>query len=230
MNCGDYLNLLQQSLDGFPVPAESGLEAHLRECPACASRFAAARRLSAGLRLQPAPVPPPALASRIASAAVVDYRRRVMRRRVLWGALAASVVFGLGVRFAFTPGGQPPAENEMVKVAPATPQPAVLPPSPKQNLAPLRDTVAQAREAVASLTSRTASEAMGRTRLLLPSVPSQSLAKLEIPPADTPAKPLREAGENFTASLGPVTNSARRAVDLFLRDIPPVGGQGRGGL
>jgi hypothetical protein len=71
---------------------------------------------------------------------------------------------------------------------------------------------------------------MGQTRFLLPIVPGRSIAKMEMPPADTPARPLREAGENFTAGLGPVASSARRAVDLFLRDIPPIGGQGRGGL
>jgi hypothetical protein len=95
---------------------------------------------------------------------------------------------------------------------------------------PLRNAVAEAGEAVASLTSRTADEAVGQTRLLLPFKPGQSLADLDLAPPEAPAKPLREAGENFTAGLGPVASSARRAVDLFLRDIPPVGAQGRRGL
>jgi hypothetical protein len=33
---------------------------------------------------------------------------------------------------------------------------------------------------------------------------------------------LREAGEGVGDGLEPVTNSARRAVDLFLRELPPM--------
>jgi hypothetical protein len=150
-----------------------------------------------------------------------------LRRRAIVGALAASLLAALGVRFSFTARNQPLVERAVVKVSP----PTVVDSSPPISApAPLRDTVTEARDAVASLTSRTADEAMGQTRFLLPIVPGRSIAKMEMPPADTPARPLREAGENFTAGLGPVASSARRAVDLFLRDIPPIGGQGRGGL
>ncbi len=33
---------------------------------------------------------------------------------------------------------------------------------------------------------------------------------------------LREAGQNVSSGLEPVANSARRAVNLFLRELPPV--------
>ena len=37
---------------------------------------------------------------------------------------------------------------------------------------------------------------------------------------DTPTRSLREAGQGVSAGLEPITNSARRAFDLFLREVP----------
>ena len=90
-----------------------------------------------------------------------------------------------------------------------------------------RATSTSAGEAVASLTTRTADQTVDQTRILFPIVPSTSLADLDLVPPEAPAKPLREAGENLTAALSPVAASARRAVDLFLRDVPPVNNPAR---
>jgi hypothetical protein len=53
---------------------------------------------------------------------------------------------------------------------------------------------------------------------------------LDLAPPDAPVKSLREAGESVSAGLGPVASSARRAVDLFIRDLSPAGGSTRRGL
>jgi hypothetical protein len=92
----------------------------------------------------------------------------------------------------------------------------------------LRSAVAEAGEAVASLTSRTADQALDNTRLLMPVVSGPRFDDVELP-GDATARPLREAGQNLSVALGPVAASARRAVDLFIRELPPVSTQERKG-
>jgi hypothetical protein len=41
-------------------------------------------------------------------------------------------------------------------------------------------------------------------------------------PLDPPSQSLREAGQNVSSGLEPVANSARRAMNLFWRDLPPM--------
>jgi hypothetical protein len=87
----------------------------------------------------------------------------------------------------------------------------------------LRDSVAQAGSAMASLTSRTADETMAKTKALLPAVVDPSFSTLDSQPlTGTPARSLRDTGESVTAGLEPVADSARRAVSLFFRELPPM--------
>jgi hypothetical protein len=231
MNCREFLDILHLHLDGAALPADSALEMHVRDCPACHARLTATRRLTDSFRLLRSSAPPPDLAPRISTAALRDIRRRrLVRRGALAGALAAGVLIALGGRLFLIADKPSNPAREVVKSTPAAP-PATksgsgLNPGPR----PLRNAVEEAGQAVASLTSRTADEAVGQTRSFLPTVTGRSLENLEIQPPDPSAIPLRVAGQNFTAGLDPVANSARRAVDLFLHDIQPGGGQARGGL
>jgi anti-sigma factor RsiW len=219
MNCDEFIERLQAEMDGPAVPVDSAFEGHKRACAACAELHAAMGRMFAGLRSRPAIVPPDGLASRITIAVRRDTRlRRLARRGGLALATAAAVLVVVGVRF-FT------ASSHHVPGGIAS-----APPKVELRAAPLSKTVAEAGEAVASLTSRTADEAVGQTRLLLPSMPRSAFSDLDLLPSNAPAKPLREAGENVSAGLDPITTSARRAVDLFLRDIPPLGSDNRRGL
>jgi hypothetical protein len=85
----------------------------------------------------------------------------------------------------------------------------------------LRQSMAEAGDAVAALTTRTAEEALEPARHFLPVVAAT-------PPAPKPAvdagvrksDPLTEVGQTVSAGLEPVTDSARRAFGLFLRDVP----------
>jgi hypothetical protein len=92
----------------------------------------------------------------------------------------------------------------------------------------LRESVAE----VAQLTRRKADETVGQALNLVPEV-------LKAPPADAwprptpldpPARSLRQAGQSVTAGLEPVADSARRALNLFLREIPPVEAEGKRGM
>jgi hypothetical protein len=96
-------------------------------------------------------------------------------------------------------------------------------PTPSPVDAPtLRESAEELGGAVASLTSQTADETMGQTRWLVPRMSSPSLPKVDLESIEPPTRPLREAGEGVSAGLEPVTSSARRAVDLFLRELPPM--------
>jgi hypothetical protein len=95
----------------------------------------------------------------------------------------------------------------------------------------LRDSVAEAGSAVASLTSRTAGATLGETAALLPLVAGPALPPLgeEVEPmVEPPTRPFRAAGAGVSAGLEPVADSARRALGLFLRDLPPMGAEAKG--
>jgi hypothetical protein len=226
MNCHAYQSLLQQRLDGTPVESPEALE-HARTCADCRALEAAARRLEDGLRRLASPLPPPDLAQRIADRVLSD-RRRVERRarRSLAAtlALAACLLVALALRLdwrtaADVGDGEPSAQN--VAKVPLAPQKQPAPPT-------LRESVAEAGGAVASLTNQTADEAMASTRWLVPRVPTPQLPEVKLSSIEPPTAPLREAGEGVSAGLEPVTNSARRAVDLFLRELPPMDGGQKG--
>jgi predicted anti-sigma-YlaC factor YlaD len=214
MNCRAFHDLLQRRLDGAGDPA--ALDGHLKECPQCAGLAAAADRLAAALpRLAP-PAPPADLTSRIVGRVLQDRRARHLRQR-RWAsagtlAVAASLLLAIGLR-AWRPSGPE-----------VPPQPA--PPPVAQAQAPaeagtIRESVAEARSAVAALTSRTAEEAVARTKGLLPDLGRSPLEEIELaPPLEAP---LREAGQSVSAGLEPVADFSRRAVGQFLRDLSPMG-------
>ncbi len=219
MNCRISHDLLQQDLDGTPIESPEWLE-HLRGCPDCRALATAARRLQDGLGLLTSPLPPPDLAARITDRVLLDRRRVRRRARRRWAvslALAAGLFLALAFRLDWRgqPAGQESNETEAI-VKDRTPEPPVA------ELPTLRESAAELGGAVAALTSQTAEETMGQTRWLMPKVSSPALPKVDLTSIEPPTRPLREAGEGVSAGLEPLTNSARRAVDLFLRELPPM--------
>ena len=223
MTCDDCRRRLQAWLDGDPLGAD-GAEAHLAACPACRALDAAARRLRTGLLAAPAPLPPPGLADRIVAGVLADRRHRLrMRRRLVFAGVALAAAAALAVAFLL-----PNRAPREVAVWPPDREPVVEPAPPPPSL---NDNVAEATSAVASLARRTADQTLTSGQTFLPPVP------LEVPPdevpgttLDPPAQSLREAGQGVATGLAPVANTARRAFDLFLRDIPPVAPEGQPGL
>jgi hypothetical protein len=207
MNCPDCRDRLQQWFDArTPDVAPPVL------CPACAQWGVAAGRLVHGLRLLAAPAPPAYLADRII--ARLRTRRRRVRLLFAAGAVAAAATVLLAVWLSFAV-RQPTRPDAAPSVVAKTPKPESSAPSVN-----LRDSVAQAGSAMASLTSRTADETVAKTKALLPLPVDSSLSKPDAPAA--PARSLRETGESVTAGLEPVADSARRAVSLFFRELPPM--------
>jgi hypothetical protein len=95
----------------------------------------------------------------------------------------------------------------------------------------LRESVREAGSALTSLTNRTADEVVEVTRKMIPNVPTPTFPTID--PMGTivepPGRSLAQAGQAVADGLEPVTSSARRAVGLFLRDVP-LGTEGQPGL
>ncbi len=214
MNCGIAHDILQQSLDGTPIESPEWL-AHLQQCADCRALASAGRRLQDGLRLLTAPLPPPDLAERIVQRVLLE-RHRARRRRVATGlVLAAGLLLALTLRFNWY--GSPHGPD----VAPPEPVAKSNPRTAEQTTPTLRQSAAELGEVVVELSNETAQETVGQTSRLLSSVPKPLWNGLEIRPTlEAPTDPLREAGEGLSEGLEPVAKSARRALDLFLRELP----------
>ncbi len=232
MNCVECQELLQQRLDGDPIPDRATLDAHVGGCAECRSWHSAVGRLTEGLRLLTPPVPREGLSDRIVARVLADRRSSVRWRRRLMvaTALAASLLLAAlaGYFWNRAPDTGPAAVDVVQDDSPSRRQDAASEQSPS-----LRESVAEASSAVASLTRRKTDETMGQAQLLWPVV--AQAPGLEQPPGgasplDPPAQSLREAGQGVSAGLEPVANSARRALDLLLREIPPVDVENKLGL
>lgn len=216
MNCRIAHDLLQQSLDGTPIESPEML-AHLQQCAECRARASAARRLQDGLRLLAPAVAPPDLADRIVARVLIDRRRarRQMRRRWAVGvALAAGLLLALTLRLdwrASTNGSDVSPPGSVAKISPA---------GTKKATPTLRESAAELSETFAELSTETAEETVGQTRRVVSNVPSPSFPSIDLTAMGPPTRPLREAGEGLSEGLEPVTTSARRALDLFLRELP----------
>ena len=187
----------QQMLDEAPHDAEA-LDAHALGCPACLACLAEQRLFLRALPLSP-PSPPAGFARRVCAALLADRPSRpVLRRLAPWAGLLAAAGLLLAVGLRSVP---PPA---------AVPVPA--PQAAQQDDPDLRGSVARATTAVADAASSTVQQA---ARFLPP------MGVLEQGPLPEPAlEPLVDAAGEVQAGLAPVADSARRAVNLFLRDLP----------
>lgn len=210
MNCADFEDWVQRRLDGETGPSEAG-DRHRASCSGCAALHEALGRLESGLTLGPAPRPPERLAETIVFQ-VLSEQRTAGRRRVLVYAAAMAACLLLGLYLGSRSATDKPSDR------PEEPTPVVRqePEKPKLN-----ESVGEAGTALASLVSRTADEAVGQGRLLLPD-PMSPVSPDVTAALEPPAQSLKDASQGVSAGLEPVASSARRAVSLFIRDMPPV--------
>lgn len=211
MNCLASQEYIQRLLDGQRGRSPAGFADHLHACSECRDMHLAALVLQDGLTSLEWPEPSPDLGPRIVRAVLAERRarRRWSAATVHRLALAASVVF-LFLAAALTPRTPMPT--------PPPPQAVAVKQSPPPTL---RDMADEAREAVTSLTRRTANETVETTRPVVAAVAPPAPAEVEVP---TPLAndSLRGVRDGMSSGLQPVTNSARRAVNLFLREVPPL--------
>ncbi len=232
MKCAECQDLIQQRLDGLEPSNSSEVELHLRECPACRALQAAACRLHQGLRLLTPPLPSAGLGLRIASLLQAEQKSQLRwRRRMRLGLAAAAAVLLLVsawlIRFAApTRPGVPRDEPNQLAGKPAEPET----PTPAEQAFDLRESVSEVGSAMVSAATRTTDAALEQSRAFLPLVPSAPMPTLNVPAPMEPTRSLKEAGQGVSDGLAPVADSARRAIDLFLRDLPPVELEGKTGF
>jgi hypothetical protein len=251
MSCPEWQKAFQQLLDGEAVADHPAFDRHLAECAGCRDLYAVSQSVAAALRGQERPLPPADLTERIVVRALAQRRAGLRWRRRLVAAAVAAGLSSIAVTVYSLPRPEDP-QSFLARVqdflhgqAPVDPAPAAVPiveaggpvgpqdgGSPSPAPASLNQSVEEVGTALAALTRRTADEAVGHTRGLLPDgvpAPARPDVGLLQKTLDPPARSLREAGQGVSAGLEPVTNSARRAVSLFLRDIPPMGVEAKPG-
>jgi hypothetical protein len=219
MNCLECQELIQRCLDGEPAALDwDDFATHLVICSDCRDQYAAAQCLLDGLRLLPPSRPPADLLERICRQVVVERVRAAQFRQLpIASAVAASFLLTCWAVYTVSrsvPIADAPAELSQVQ------QPRAPTDSPS-----LHRSIQEAGLAVVALTRRTADETMDQTKLFLPvTIPQASVGDAEDleQALQAPAQSFREIQEAMSAGLEPVATSARRAVGLFLREIPPM--------
>lgn len=215
MNCRMAHDLLQRSLDDTPIESPEWL-AHLRDCADCRALASAGRRLQHGLRLFVVPQPPTDLAARIVEKVRLQ-RRRARRRGAVALALAACLLVALALRLHRRPAGPRHGGTGVPPVVRLDRRPA----GPSEYATrTLRESAVELGEVFTALSNQTAEETLGPTRRLVSNVAAPALPQVDLTAMGPPTRPLRQAGEGVSEGLQPVTTSARRAVDLFLRELP----------
>jgi hypothetical protein len=218
MTCERCDEWLQDLLDGGEPDA---LQAdHIASCPACAELYESALSLRKRLSLLAPPSPPRDLSGRVVSAVLFDRKRRTRRQQVARvAALAASVLLVLSITDSFPTSRKLPSKSEEASVVNDTP------------ISSPRQMAKDAGSAVADVTTRKVSEALGSTSWLWQAAPMGSLPSMDDASVslEQSARPLSEAGKGVSAGLEPVTDSARRAFALFVRDLTPGNLMGKPG-
>jgi len=231
MKCAECQELIQQRLDGLEPSDPAALELHLRGCSTCRALHGATGRLRGGILLLKPPAPPPGMSGRIAARLQADYRSRLLwRGRVRFAIATAAAVLLLVSAWLLRPNvpQQPDnalAPNEIAKNPPPKP-----PEKPAEESLDIRESVSEVSSVMVNAATRTTDAAVAEGRAFLPLVSSTSLPTLNVSPPAEPTRSLKEAGQGVSDGLAPVADSARRAFDLFLRDLPPMGLEEKPGL
>jgi len=195
---------LQRMLDGDPNWDGPEAAAHRAGCVTCRDELVLGRLMAGALRPTVAPVD---LAGRVLASAAASHRRhRVLRYAAVAGALSASVIVAV---VTFQPRPQTMTEHPTVAAR------ARVKDEPVPNR-PLGEAVSEARDALVSLTRRTATETRQTSASL---IPSPKLPDMQ--GAVDGLEPLADAQAGAARSVDPITTSARRAVNLFLRAADP---------
>jgi len=201
--CQQARSAIQRRLDGEMPGDSADVAAHRRVCDSCRTDELAVLRLRQALAVNPMPAPSAGFADRVLAAYSVEpaQPRRLYRWYLPAIALAASVLIAaFWIR-------EPSIDREVVQ----NPPPVVEAPD---RPAPLGQSIAEASEAMASISRSAVIEA---PELKLPSFRLPTAGPLEkLEPA---VASLQNLGSGAMLSVSPMTHSAIRAADLFWREL-----------
>lgn len=218
--CDEFAAVTNAVLDR-DLPASALDSPHAAACADCRELAGSVQLLLSALP-GPQPAPPDGFAFRVVAAAVRDRKRQLRirwARRVGGFAVAAGVAVAVyfGSNSPPTPAPTPAPAVEVV----VTPTPAPTPePLPTPRPARVADKLAEAGSAFAALTQKSADEALAPTRNLFPAVEPVAFPRVPDVPAETPV-PLAHLPGAAKAGIEPVAASAKRAWNLFVRDVVP---------
>ena len=196
-SCDLALTVLQRRLDGEFAHTTPEVDAHLASCATCHSRFAAAELF---LHAYP-PRPRAGFVDRITVAVRRDARNReVTRWAAVSVAIAAAILIALRLAWPHAPADLPP----IVK-APSGP-------SVEDRIAQARTTVVAWRDAATQ-------------KVKVPSDWPAMTPNKDLATAFEPAKAtFADASKGLASGIEPITDSAKRAMNLFRRDLPASDG------
>lgn len=201
--CAPGIAALQRLLDGDATWDTAEAATHRAICVDCREELT----LSRSLMQMPDPfVVPSDMANRVVHGAIRSRRQRnVLQRAGVVLALAASVIIVVVL-------ARPTQHVESIPVTGAR----VPSKGPELAKKPLGESVTEARDAIVSLTKRTASETRDRSAQLMPN------AKLpDALNADDRLDALADARNGASKSVEPIRDSARRAFNFILRAADP---------
>ncbi len=201
MNCEHCDQWLQEVLDG--AEPDTPLVEHLVACPVCRDLYESALALRKGIADMPRPEPTAGLTDRVVTSVLFDRKQR-QRQRQTWSRVAGLAASMLVALFVSEYRSQPASKTE--KTVPTPPEVSVS----------LRKTVLDAGSAVVERARRQVGETIDSTLRLVQPLDSE-------PTPEPLVGPLQEASQGVTASLEPMTGSARRAFALLVRDLSPGG-------
>lgn len=224
--CAPSVARVQAVLDGTVAPESLAADPHLAQCADCRARARGMRLLLATLTApKPAVAVPAGFANRVLAAVAADRPAPAARRFpkvAAWLALAAAVLVGVWfIARPTQPADQKPAEVVQQPPAPA-PEPPEVAPAPRAKAPPVRigAEVAKAGQAILDAPKPITDSVAVAPKLLdalagsfkLPAPPPDPMVNVELPSLPVAAR----------ASLEPVTGTAEKAFNRFLRDVGAV--------
>jgi hypothetical protein len=220
MNCAEFQELLQQRLDGESIADSDEMNGHRTACCSCRELETLASRLLGAFGARSVPKPSEKLSDQIVSLVMAEMesrqaRRRWTRRALAVSSLAAGILLAAFLEYSWWGPRRPRDFPDSNVVTKKDERPASIPNQPRLNFQ-------EAGSTLVALVNRTADETVGQGRVLLPQeVPAPRLTVADNwQPALSP-QAIRDAQDGVAVGFEPVTDSARRAVNLFLRELSP---------
>jgi hypothetical protein len=221
MNCAEFQELLQQRLDGEPIADSDEMDRHRSACSSCRELESLATRLMGAFGANAVSMPSEKLSNQIVSLVMAEMdsqqaRRRWTRRVLAVSSLAAGLLLAAFLGYSWWGPRRPRDFPDSNVVTKKDEPPASIRNQPRLNFR-------EAGSTLVALVNRTADETVSQGRVLLPqevSAPSLTVAD-NWQPALSP-QAIRDAQDGVAVGFEPVTDSARRAVNLFLRELSPT--------
>ena len=218
--CRAARDALMKRLDGELQPESETVVAHRADCPDCKALEDAARQMLNALPRLSSASPAYGFADRVLNRTIVQAHRPWFKRRRIWAAalaLAASVVVAV---FAIVRQERQTLDCRglmVLAVPPAIPEPNP-PDVAVQNPVPLRDSFQEAGAAFSALARKTVDDGFG---FRIPRLPLANAKVDPLPNRDGPMAALEEVRHSATLTIAPITDSAKRAIDVFWRELGP---------